>query len=120
MSTMADVHSTAATSSTSSETYAHPSDDPQFVNHNENVGAPIVTQLLVGSENYIPWRKSMERALGMKMKLGFIKGHFPKPTDTYQLARWDKCNNVVLTWISNSVSKEIAASIVHATDCAAV
>ncbi|CAM8949023.1 unnamed protein product [Rhodiola kirilowii] len=107
---------TLTSSSSSSDVYAHPSDDPLFVSHNENIGVPLVTQLLTGSENYITWRKSMERALGVKMKLGFVKGDFPKPTDAYQRARWDKCNNVVLTWISNSVSKEIAASIVHCTD----
>ncbi|KAL9659125.1 hypothetical protein QQ045_018652 [Rhodiola kirilowii] len=50
------------------------------------------------------------------MKKVFVKGDFPKPADAYQRAHWDKCNNVVLTWISNSVSKEIAASIVHYTD----
>ncbi|KAL9682380.1 hypothetical protein QQ045_014177 [Rhodiola kirilowii] len=119
MSTTADNPITAI-SSTTPETYIHSSDDPLFVSHNENVGALIVTQPLVGSENYNPWRKFIERALGVKMKLGFIKRQVPRPTDVYQLARWDKCNNVVLTWISNSVSKEIAASIVHATDCATV
>ncbi|CAM8900030.1 unnamed protein product [Rhodiola kirilowii] len=64
---------TAAVSSSTSEGYAHPSDDPLFVSQNENVGVPLVTQLLTGSENYISWRKSMERAFGVKMKIGFVK-----------------------------------------------
>ncbi|CAM8877982.1 unnamed protein product [Rhodiola kirilowii] len=86
MSTAAD-NSTTATSSTSPETYIRPSDDPLFVSLNENVGVPIVTQLFVGAENYIPWCKYMERALGVKMKLGFIKRQFPRSVDAYQLAR---------------------------------
>ncbi|KAL9672999.1 hypothetical protein QQ045_029252 [Rhodiola kirilowii] len=35
----------------------------------------------------------MEMALGIKMKLGFVRGEFPIPVDAYQGARWDKCNN---------------------------
>ncbi|CAM8941688.1 unnamed protein product [Rhodiola kirilowii] len=56
-------------------------------------------------------------ALGIKMKLGFVHGAFPRPTDPYQGARWDKCNNVVLSWIINSVSPEIGSSLIHSSDC---
>ncbi|CAM8890250.1 unnamed protein product [Rhodiola kirilowii] len=58
----------------------------------------------------------MEMALGIKMKLGFICGEFTRPIDAYQGARWDKCNNVVLSWIINSVSPEIGSSLIHSTD----
>ncbi|CAM8879434.1 unnamed protein product [Rhodiola kirilowii] len=56
-------------------------------------------------------------ALGIKMKLGFVRGAFPRPEDPYQAARWDKCNNVVLSWIINSVSPEIGCSLIHSSDC---
>ncbi|CAM8883292.1 unnamed protein product [Rhodiola kirilowii] len=56
-------------------------------------------------------------ALGIKMKLGFVRGAFPRPEDPYQDARWDKCNNVVLSWIINSVSPEIGCSLIHSSDC---
>ncbi|CAM8967436.1 unnamed protein product [Rhodiola kirilowii] len=59
----------------------------------------------------------MEMALGIKMKLGFVRGQFQKPTDPYQGARWDTCNNVVLSWIINSVSPEIGSSLIHAANC---
>ncbi|CAM8900867.1 unnamed protein product [Rhodiola kirilowii] len=104
-------------SNSSSDSFAIPADDPLYVSGTENVGASLVTQALTGAENYIPWRKSMEVAFAVKTKLGFVKGHFPKPTDPYQLARWDRCNAVVLTWIMNFVSKEIAASLVHSGNC---
>ncbi|CAM8877096.1 unnamed protein product [Rhodiola kirilowii] len=96
-----------------------PADDPLYVSKKESVGSAIVTQLLTGAENYITWRKSMEVALGVKMKLGFVRGDFPRPTDAYQLARWERCNNVIFSWIINSVSKEIGASLIHAFDCIA-
>ncbi|CAM8938199.1 unnamed protein product [Rhodiola kirilowii] len=60
----------------------------------------------------------MNRALGIKAKLGFIQGHFAKPMDDpYKLTRWERCNSVILTWIINSISDEIGASLVHSTSC---
>lgn len=55
----------------------------------------------------------MERAFGIKSKLGFVRGDFPRPTDPYQLVRWERCDSVVLTWIVNSVSPEIAETLTH-------
>ncbi|KAL9674123.1 hypothetical protein QQ045_030393 [Rhodiola kirilowii] len=107
-----------STSAGSSSTAAlHLADDPLFVNSNENVAVSLVTQPLVGDKNYLNWWKSMEMALGIKMKLGFVRGEFSRPVDAYQGARWDKCNNVVLSWIINSVSPEIGSSLIHSTDC---
>ncbi|CAM8989719.1 unnamed protein product [Rhodiola kirilowii] len=106
-----------STSSSSPDSYVTPADDPLYVSGNENVGASLVTAELTGSENYIPWRKSMEVVLAVKTKLGFVRGDCAKPSDPYQLARWDRCNVVVLTWILNSVSKEIVASLVHSGNC---
>ncbi|CAM8948593.1 unnamed protein product [Rhodiola kirilowii] len=60
----------------------------------------------------------MARALGIKAKFGFVQGMFPRPTDDpIALARWERCNNVILSWIANSVSEEISASLVHSTSC---
>ncbi|KAL9674278.1 hypothetical protein QQ045_030549 [Rhodiola kirilowii] len=92
-------------------------DDPLFVSSNENVVVSLVTHPLVGDKNYLNWRKSMEMALGIKMKLAFVRGQFPRPIDPYQGARWDKCNNVVLSWLINSVSPEIGSSLIHAANC---
>ncbi|CAM8888286.1 unnamed protein product [Rhodiola kirilowii] len=97
----------------------NPADDPLFVGQNENIGASLVSQKLTGTINYIPWRASMTRALSIKAKLGFVQGLFPKPmNDPYQLARWERCNGVVLSWIINSVADDIAASLVHSISCA--
>ncbi|CAM8960540.1 unnamed protein product [Rhodiola kirilowii] len=60
----------------------------------------------------------MEVALGVKMKLGIARGDFPRPTDPYQLAKCERCNNI-FSWIINSVSKEVGASLIHAFDCIA-
>lgn len=102
---------------TNARKYTNVSDDPFFVNSAENIGASLVSQKLTGIENYVTWRKFMMRALSFKSKLGFIRGIYPKPADPFELERWEKCNNAVLTWITNSVSDEIARTLVHIEDC---
>lgn len=54
----------------------------------------------------------MRIALSVKNKLGFIDGSIPQPDDSDPnlLNFWFR-NNVVISWILNSVSKEISASI---------
>ena len=48
-------------------------------------------------------------------KLGFIDGSIPKPqsVDHPNYTAWNKCNSTVLTWLFNSVSKELQSSIVY-------
>ncbi|KAL9679219.1 hypothetical protein QQ045_017075 [Rhodiola kirilowii] len=84
-------------------------DDPLYVCKNEHVSNLIVTPLLTDAVYFITWKKSMEVTLGIKMKLGFVNGDFLRPMDPCQLAKWQRCNNVIFSWIINSVSKEIGA-----------
>ncbi|CAM8992047.1 unnamed protein product [Rhodiola kirilowii] len=109
--------STASGTTGGSNASSHPSDDPLFVGTNENLGVSLVTEQLTGAMDYIPWEKAMEMALSGKMKLGFVQGNFPHPTDALQKARWIKCISVIHSWLINSVSKEIACSLVHSVDC---
>ena len=55
----------------------------------------------------------MTIALSVKDKLGFIDGSIscPDGTDLILLASWIRNNNIVISWILNSISKEISASI---------
>ncbi|XP_073045359.1 uncharacterized protein [Primulina eburnea] len=86
--------------------------NPYFLHHSDNPGISLVSQPLTG-DNYASWSRAMRIALSVKNKLGFIDGSIPQPdvSDLLLHAAWFRSNNVVISWILNSVSKEISASI---------
>ncbi|CAM8929156.1 unnamed protein product [Rhodiola kirilowii] len=89
------------------------SDDAFFVNKNDIHGNPLVSEVLIGRQNFVPWRKAMEIALSARDKLEFVEGEVPMPADAKLKARWRRCNNVIMTWILNSVSKNVVGQILH-------
>ena len=93
------------------------SSNPFFLYHGDSLGAMIVSQPLNG-DSYNSWKRVMMMALFAKNKLNFVNGTLPKPsnlTDPTGLA-WTWCNNMVLSWLQNSISKEIATSIIYIDD----
>jgi len=55
----------------------------------------------------------MQRALGAKNKLAFIDGSTPKPDDEdLNRITWERCNHLIHSWIINSVSPQIAQTII--------
>ncbi|KAA8532443.1 hypothetical protein F0562_032476 [Nyssa sinensis] len=57
----------------------------------------------------------MSKALSAKNKLGFVNGTLTKPTNRSNplYSAWERCNDMVLSWILNSVTKNIASSILY-------
>lgn len=84
--------------------------NPYLLHHSLAPAAVLVTQSLVEASNYMSWSKAMLLALSGKNKLGFINGKIKKPEGNL-LAAWQCNNDIVTSWIINSVSKNIAASI---------
>jgi hypothetical protein len=83
--------------------YIHPSDGPNSV---------VVTPKLTGS-NFLAWNRSMQRALGAKNKLRFVDGSLEIPLlDDLNRSQWERCNHLIISWILNSVSDQIAATVV--------
>ncbi|PNY12985.1 retrovirus-related Pol polyprotein from transposon TNT 1-94 [Trifolium pratense] len=56
----------------------------------------------------------MKRALGTKMKFDFVTDALPMPDDDFDPAycAWHRCNQLISSWILNSVSPSIAQSVV--------
>ncbi|KAL9677227.1 hypothetical protein QQ045_005455 [Rhodiola kirilowii] len=94
------------------------SDDIYYVNNNEITGNCIVGEVLVGRENFVSWKKSMRIALSARLKLGFVEGEHPKPKDPLLKARWQRCNDVIMSWLLCSVSKGVAGQILDAVNVA--
>lgn len=91
--------------------------DPYCVSVGELcTGKSIVKRILVGRDNYISWRKAMELALSGRSQLGFIRGEYPKPEDSAMLARWQRCNDIVMSWLISSVTESIGEHVMRCKD----
>nr|GMD83701.1 uncharacterized protein LOC109166622 [Ipomoea batatas] len=67
---------------------------------------------LVGS-NYHPWARAMSMSLSYKNKLVFVNGTITKPsTDNMEkYLAWERCNNMVVSWIVRTLSPSIGSSV---------
>ncbi|KAL9674934.1 hypothetical protein QQ045_003133 [Rhodiola kirilowii] len=94
-------------------------DDPLHVSSKDVNGNPIVSDVLIGRENFAEWKKAMEIALSARSKLDFVLGEHPRPSDKSDkvtVARWQRCNDVIMTWLISAVSKKVLGQILHADD----
>ncbi|XP_074264214.1 uncharacterized protein LOC141586778 [Silene latifolia] len=88
-------------------------DDPLYIHHSDIPGVKLVGSLFEGS-GYGGWKRAMLIALSAKNKIGFIDGTIPKPAASASTAKnWQRCNDIVFSWILNSVSPDIAKSILY-------
>ncbi|KAF5442390.1 hypothetical protein F2P56_035053 [Juglans regia] len=91
--------------------------NPFRLDHGDNPAVILVTDLLT-TDNYPTWSRAMRRALRAKNKLGFITGTIPQPTDLADplFELWERCNDMVVSWIQNSISPSIKSSVVFVDD----
>ncbi|MCH86740.1 retrovirus-related pol polyprotein from transposon TNT 1-94, partial [Trifolium medium] len=90
-----------------------PSQNPYYVHPNESGTAALVSPLLDG-KNYHSWSRSMMKAVIMKNKLRFLDGSCSKPDPLHPTYEpWLRCNNLVLSWLMNSVIPAISQSLVY-------
>jgi hypothetical protein len=87
--------------------YLHPSD---------NHSALLVFEIFIG-ENYIAWSRSISIALTVKNKIAFVDGSLVQPitTDHSLHVAWLRSNNLVLSWLMNSIAKDIRSSLLYFT-----
>lgn len=69
----------------------------------------LISKKLTGTENYGPWKRSLSIALSAKNKLGIVNGTVTQPKTSSPLrSQWDRVNDMVISWILNTVSNEIS------------
>ncbi|XP_074345927.1 uncharacterized protein LOC141684724 isoform X3 [Apium graveolens] len=77
----------------------------------------ILITVTLNEHNYNQWSRSMRIALSSKLKLGFVNGTCVKPACTDNLfTYWTRCNDIVISWLLNTVSPEIRQSVMYLND----
>ncbi|XP_058783548.1 uncharacterized protein LOC131658251 [Vicia villosa] len=85
--------------------------DPYYKHPSDNLGLTIVTPPL-NNNNFNSWSRSLKLALMSKNKLRFIDGTLILPAATNpNFVLWNRCNNMVMAWITNSIDKDISESV---------
>ncbi|XP_072074043.1 uncharacterized protein [Arachis hypogaea] len=84
---------------------------PYYLHPGESPGSPLISMVL-GSNNYHSWERAMLRALSSKNKIKFVNESISKPEPTDPLFEvWERCNDYVISWITLSLSPDIAQSV---------
>ena len=87
------------------------SSNPFFISSSDNPNSILVIFVL-NETGFNSWKQSMMISLSAKSKLGFVDGTIPKPLITSSsYSNWDRANSMVVSWILNSLSKNIVESI---------
>ncbi|XP_015163701.1 uncharacterized protein [Solanum tuberosum] len=110
---------TTTNSAASSETVVHTTVDPinsshpYFISHSDSPGMLLVNTPFDG-KSFAGWKRGFLIALTAKNKAGFIDGSSPEPTTDSELHKaWLRANNIVISWLLNSLSREISESVIY-------
>lgn len=86
-----------------------------YLHNEESPGIMLVTGPLDGS-NFVTWYRAMSMALKARGKFQFVDGRCKAPPeDSSDYWRWEKVDNMVLSWILSSLAEEIVPVFSHAT-----
>ncbi|XP_059315490.1 uncharacterized protein LOC132066129 [Lycium ferocissimum] len=88
---------------------------PYFISSSDAPGTLLVNSPFDG-KGFAGWRRGMLIALNAKNKASFINGTSAEPTVGSDLHKaWSRANNMVISWILNSLSREISESVIYYT-----
>lgn len=86
---------------------------PLYLHPNDHPGMKIISHVLTGS-NFSQWSRAMTLSPESQLKLGMINGQCPKPkADSKYIGLWNRCNSMIISWLLNVVSPDIASSVVY-------
>ena len=89
---------------------------PLYLHNHDHPCLILIAKKLTGPDNYAPWSRSMRIALNARNKFSLVTGTYPKPEDTSLLcAQWECANDMVMTWILNTVTDEISDGLSYVT-----
>uniref|UniRef100_A0A2N9GLS4 Retrotransposon Copia-like N-terminal domain-containing protein n=1 Tax=Fagus sylvatica TaxID=28930 RepID=A0A2N9GLS4_FAGSY len=69
----------------------------------------------LNEENYATWGRAMLNALNAKNKTSFVDGALCKPDENSpDVHAWVKCNSMVISWLINSLTRDLHESVAYA------
>ncbi|XP_019264486.1 PREDICTED: uncharacterized protein LOC109242109 [Nicotiana attenuata] len=107
---MVNVADDSAPASSSANFIPDPS-SPLFLLSSDVPGVSLVSNPFSGT-GFGGWRRNMIVSLSARNNIGFIDGTVLKPPENSpQFRQWDRCNNMVISWLTNSLTPDIAESV---------
>ncbi|XP_060200717.1 uncharacterized protein LOC132628984 [Lycium barbarum] len=90
-----------------------PINHPYYLNASDSPGMNLLNVSFDGT-SYGNWKRGILISLSAKNKLCFIndKSEIPKEDSTL-FDQWRRCNDMVIAWLLNSLSKDIAESLIY-------
>ncbi|XP_059294733.1 uncharacterized protein LOC132047750 [Lycium ferocissimum] len=86
---------------------------PYFLHSSDSPGMALVNNPFDG-RGYQGWKRTVLIALSAKNKVGFITGAHTAPDSTSSdFHLWSRSNDMVTSWLLNSLSKELADSVIY-------
>nr|GEY48125.1 cysteine-rich RLK (receptor-like protein kinase) 8 [Tanacetum cinerariifolium] len=83
--------------------YLHPNDHPRLI---------LISKKLTRSDNYSTWKRSMMIALNARNKYKIVTGEYREPnTQSNTKALWERTNDMIISWIMNTISDQISNSL---------
>ena len=74
----------------------------------------LVSQPLIGPENYLSWSRAVFLSLSGRNKFGFLDGYISMPDLSHPLYNaWYRANTTILSWLVNSLSKDRVTSVMY-------
>ena len=103
----------AATQKCSSKNDQQNPSNAYYLHPGESSAMVLVTLHLDGS-NYHSWSRSMKCALLSKNKFKFVNWEIPEPSHSdSQYEAWERCNVMMISWITRSLTAQIAQSTMY-------
>ncbi|KAH0652481.1 hypothetical protein KY289_030159 [Solanum tuberosum] len=91
------------------------SSHPFFISPSDSPGMLLVNTTFDG-KSFGGWKRGMIIALTEKNKSGFVDGSTHEPvlgSDLHNV--WSRANNIVISWLLNSLSREISESVIYSS-----
>nr|XP_033513613.1 uncharacterized protein LOC117278273 [Nicotiana tomentosiformis] len=86
---------------------------PYHLNNSDSPEMTLVNTMFDG-KGYLGWRRSILMSLSAKKKLDFINGACQPPDlKSPDHEQWSCVNDMVISWILNALSKDIADSVIY-------